>query len=81
MPSIKILTESDLREVIQLDLDVVDCIESAFVSLAAGEVVMPPILSMAIEAHNGEVDVKTAYVKGTAGMCSTSRARTPNMSC
>ena len=64
MPNIKILTESDLREVIQLDLDVVDCIESAFVSLAAGEVVMPPILSMAIEAHNGEVDVKTAYVKG-----------------
>jgi len=64
MPNIKILTESDLREVIQLDLDVVDCIESAFVSLAVGEVVMPPILSMAIEAHNGEVDVKTAYVKG-----------------
>jgi len=64
MPNIKILTESDLREVIQLDLDVVDCIESAFVSLTAGEVVMPPILSMAIEAHNGEVDVKTAYVQG-----------------
>ena len=64
MPNIKVLTENDLREVIQLDLDVVDCIESAFVSLAAGEVVMPPILSMAIEAHNGEVDVKTAYVEG-----------------
>ena len=64
MPNIKILTESDLREAIQLDLDVVDCIEPAFVSLAAGEVVMPPILSMAIEQHNGEVDVKTAYVKG-----------------
>ena len=64
MPNIKILTESDLREAIQLDLDVVDCIESAFVSLSAGEVVMPPILSMAIEQHNGEVDVKTAYVKG-----------------
>ncbi|MFT5218457.1 MAG: ornithine cyclodeaminase [Planctomycetota bacterium] len=64
MPVIKILSEKDLRELIQLDLDVVDCIESAFKSLAGGEVVMPPILSMAIAAYNGEVDVKTAYVPG-----------------
>jgi ornithine cyclodeaminase len=28
---------------------------------------MPPILSMAIPAHNGEVDVKTAYVDGLDG--------------
>ncbi|MFT5658933.1 MAG: ornithine cyclodeaminase [Gammaproteobacteria bacterium] len=64
MPDIKILTEGDLRAAIQLDLGAVDCIESAFRALAGGDVVMPPILSMAIEAHNGEVDVKTAYVPG-----------------
>lgn len=64
MPNIKILTEQDLREIVQLDLDVINCIEDAFASLAGGEVVMPPILSMAIESYNGEVDVKTAYVPG-----------------
>lgn len=64
MPDIKILTEGDLRGSIQLDLGAINCIESAFIALAGGEVVMPPILSMAIEAHNGEVDVKTAYVPG-----------------
>lgn len=64
MSDIKILTEGDLRASIQLDLAAVDCIESAFKALAGGQVVMPPILSMAIEAHNGEVDVKTAYVPG-----------------
>jgi len=64
MPDIKILTESDLRGSIQLDLATINCIESAFIALARGDVVMPPILSMAIEAHNGEVDVKTAYVPG-----------------
>ncbi|MFT4608027.1 MAG: ectoine utilization protein EutC [Chitinophagales bacterium] len=64
MPNIKILTESDLRGAIQLDITAINCIESAFIALAEGDVVMPPILSMAIEAHNGEVDVKTAYVPG-----------------
>ena len=64
MQTIKILTESDLHKVVQLDQDAVDCIESAFTSLAGGDVVMPPILSMAIEEYNGEVDVKTAYVSG-----------------
>lgn len=64
MSSIKILTEDDLRRVVALDLEAVDCVEQAFAALATGRVVMPPILSMAIEAHNGEVDVKTAYVPG-----------------
>ena len=64
MPEIKILTETDLRSLIDLDLDAVNCVESAFKALAGGKVVMPPILSMAIEACNGEVDVKTAYVPG-----------------
>ncbi|MBF0278967.1 MAG: cyclodeaminase [SAR324 cluster bacterium] len=64
MPTIKILTETELRKIVKLDLDAVDCIESAFRKLAEGSVVMPPILSMAIEEHHGEVDVKTAYVPG-----------------
>ena len=64
MPAIKILTETELRAAVKLDRDAVDCIESAFATLAGGKVVMPPILSMAIHEHNGEVDVKTAYVPG-----------------
>ena len=64
MPKIRILTEADLRSAVPLDLDAVDCVENAFRALAGGGVVMPPILSMAIEDFNGEVDVKTAYVPG-----------------
>ncbi len=62
--SSKILTEPQLREIVALDLETVDCIEKAFIALAGGSVVMPPILSMSIENFNGEVDVKTAYVPG-----------------
>ncbi len=67
MPRIRILTESDLRTVIDLTPEVVDCVADAFRALAEGKVVMPPILSMAIAEHNGEVDVKTAYVPGLEG--------------
>ncbi len=64
MPTIRILTESDLRNVITLDLDAINCVEDAFRALATQDVRMPPILRLDIEDYNGEVDVKTAYVPG-----------------
>ncbi len=64
MSSILLLTEQDLRRQVWLDLAVVDCVEQALASLARDDVVMPPILHLAIAQHNGEVDVKTAYVPG-----------------
>jgi ornithine cyclodeaminase len=64
MAEIKILTEKELRDAVSLDLQAVDIVEQAFAALAGGGVVMPPILSMAIEEKHGEVDVKTAYVPG-----------------
>jgi ectoine utilization protein EutC len=67
MPKIRILTEAELRRAISLDVAAVDCIDQAFRTLAGGKVVMPPILSMAIAEHNGEVDVKTAFVPGIEG--------------
>ncbi len=64
---ISILTESELREAVRLDLDVIDGVEKAFAALAGGTVIMPPILSMDIPQANGEVDVKTAYIPGFDG--------------
>ena len=64
MPKIRILTKAELRQAVPLDLDAVDCVENAFRTLAGENVIMPPILSMAIGDFNGEVDVKTAYVPG-----------------
>jgi ectoine utilization protein EutC len=64
---IRIVTEAELRQVIGLDIALVDLIEQAFAALATGEVVMPPILSMALADAHGEVDVKTAYVPGLSG--------------
>ena len=62
-----VLTERDLRQVVHLDLKAIEVVEQAFAALASGNVVMPPILSMAIPDANGEVDVKTAYIPGFDG--------------
>lgn len=64
MPTINILSERELRRAVRLDAEAVDCVEEAFRCLATRAVVMPPILSFHIPEHNGEVDVKTAYVPG-----------------
>lgn len=63
-PPVLILTESDLRRLLPLDLAAIDCIEAAFAALATQPVAMPPILRLDIPEHRGEVDVKTAYVPG-----------------
>ncbi len=62
MTRVLILTETDLRRIVHLDNDVVNCVEQAFAALATKAVEMPPIMRLDIPAHRGEVDVKTAYV-------------------
>lgn len=61
---VTILTETDLRTLVPLDLAAVDCVEDAFRALATKPVAMPPVLRLDIPEHRGEVDVKTAYVPG-----------------
>jgi ornithine cyclodeaminase len=64
MTDIHILTEQELRARVTLDLTTLEVVENGFFRLARGEVEMPPVLSMPIAPHNGEIDVKTAYVHG-----------------
>jgi ectoine utilization protein EutC len=63
---ITILTEAELRRCVELDTQVIDAVADAFTALAAGRVVMPPVLHMELAEAHGEVDVKTAYVSGLA---------------
>lgn len=62
-----ILSESELRRAVGLDLETVAIVEDAFVRLSSGQSVTPPVLSMAIAEKNGELDVKTAYLSGLDG--------------
>jgi ornithine cyclodeaminase len=64
MPKVTILTEAELRRCVAIDAEAIDLMADAFVALAQGRVVMPPILRLDIEDYNGEIDVKTAYMRG-----------------
>lgn len=67
MPRMTVITEAELRRIVPLDAEAVNCVEQAFLALATKPVAMPPILRLDIPEHNGEVDVKTAYVPGLDG--------------
>lgn len=67
MSDIQVINETELRAAIDIDLVTIDCIDTAFQTLAAGGVVMPPVLSMHLPQVNGEVDIKTAFLPGFSG--------------
>ncbi|EGA89835.1 ectoine utilization protein EutC [Planococcus donghaensis MPA1U2] len=58
-----IFTEQELRQQIILNHDTLSVIEDCFTKLVQQKVVMPPIMRLDIHDFNGEVDVKTAYIK------------------
>jgi ornithine cyclodeaminase len=61
---LSILREKDLREYLALDLEAIAAVEDGFTRLARGEAFVPPVIGIEIPEHQGEVDVKTAYVRG-----------------
>jgi ectoine utilization protein EutC len=61
---ITILSESEIRTCVALDQESIAVVEDAFARLAAGDVTLPPIVRVDIPEHHGEVDIKTAYVRG-----------------
>src|SRR3990167_4438164 len=64
MSDITLLSEADLRACVALDLPSTEPFVDAFVLLATASGPMPRILRLDIPEHNGEVDVKTAYLPG-----------------
>lgn len=61
---VRILTEKALRQVVRVDRAAVDAVERAFGWLAEGRVEMPPVQHIEVADHEGDVDIKSAYVRG-----------------
>ena len=53
-----------ISEAVTLNQDALAAVEAGFAALGRDEAVQPPILSMSVEEANGEVDVKTAHIRG-----------------
>ena len=59
-----ILNKKDIQKSISISNESLKAIEEAFGLLSKGEAIMPPIMRLDIVDKHGEVDVKTAYIKG-----------------
>ncbi|MBO8162150.1 MAG: cyclodeaminase [Brevibacillus sp.] len=64
-----IFREQEIRQYIDIDLEAISVVEQGFTSLSNKEVSMPPIMRIDVSEYNGEVDVKTAYIKGLEMFC------------
>ena len=61
---VAVLRETELRQCVGLDAEAIAAIEEGFTRLANGEATVPPIVRVDIPEYKGEVDIKTAYVRG-----------------
>lgn len=66
--TIAVLTESDLRSVVRFDEEALATIESVYPLITSGVAVMPPIMRIDVPAHNGEIDIKSAFLPGHPGI-------------
>ena len=61
---IRILNEKEIRDIVSLDSSVIAAIETAFSELDNGNALVPPIMMIPVPEKTGEVDIKSAYIKG-----------------
>lgn len=59
-----ILHESTLRECVGIDRASLDCVAESFGWLHDGRAMVPPVAHIEAVDRHGEVDIKTAYVRG-----------------
>ena len=59
------MTEKEIRDSIGFDKEAIQTIEDGYSLLSQGNVTLPPIMRIDIPDNNGEVDVKSAYIKGS----------------
>lgn len=59
-----ILTESELRTCVGFDAQCLRAIEDAFTWIAEGRVEMPPVMHIEVAEHHGDIDIKSACVRG-----------------
>lgn len=63
-----VLSEQELRKFVTLDTEVIEKVEIGFAQLAAGNATVPPIMMLPVPEKDGEVDIKSAFIKGLPSM-------------
>lgn len=61
---IRILNEREIKDIVSLEPAVIAAIETGFSELDKGHALVPPIMMIPVPEKRGEVDIKSAYIKG-----------------
>ncbi len=61
---VTILREDEIRMCTGMDQESVNAVALGFTRLVEGNVSLPPVIRVDVDANQGEVDIKTAYIKG-----------------
>jgi hypothetical protein len=61
---VTISRKNEIRECVGMNKEAVDAVTLGFTRLVEGKVSQPPTIRMDVEANQGEVDIKTAYIEG-----------------
>jgi len=61
---VTIFRENEIRKCVNMNEEAVDAVSLGFTRLVEGKVSLPPIIRVDVEANQGEVDIKTAYIEG-----------------
>jgi len=62
MPGVHVLTEHELRDAVGFGDDELAAVEAVYPLISTGRAAMPPIMRLDVPEHNGEIDVKSAYL-------------------
>jgi ornithine cyclodeaminase len=68
MGTIRVLTESDMRQAVGLGEAELAAIEAVYPIISSGKASMPPIMRIDVPENNGEIDIKSAYLPGYPGI-------------
>lgn len=68
MGEVFVLTEPVIRALVGLGAPELTAVESVYPLISDGSAVMPEIMRIDVEAHNGEIDVKSAFLPGYPGI-------------
>jgi len=68
MANVSVLTESDIRALVGLGHDELTAIEAVYPLISEAVGSMPPIQRLDVPEHNGEIDIKSAYLPGFDGI-------------
>jgi ornithine cyclodeaminase len=62
------LSKADIEQVIHIR-EIIDAVKQGFIDYSDGKAVIPPVVNLNVQEHNGEVHIKSCHIQGFDRYC------------